>query len=95
MAEFTWRGVPIKDAQGNTAAVQPMRAIQANDGLWYSGILGHDAEGNAFTYNQVPNDYSPVPLDVLCFLNTLPRLPDTEYRILEDCTIVADYIIMA
>lgn len=54
--------MPIKDSAGSVVAVQPIRGIVASNGLWYSGVLAHDAEGNAFTYNQVPNDYSPEPI---------------------------------
>lgn len=59
---FTWRGIPVKDEQGNTVAVIPVRGIVAPDGKTYPGVLDQDADGNAFTWNQVPNDYSPTPI---------------------------------
>lgn len=96
MAEqFVWRGLPIKNEQGDIVAVRPVRGIEAEDGLTYPGVLSHDAEGNAFTYRQVPSAYSPTPIEVLFFLNTPPRLPNTKYVILADGIIRADDIIMA
>lgn len=64
MAErFTWRGLPVRDAQGNVVAVQPVRNIVAPNGIHYRGVLSHDADGQAFTYNQVPNDWRPEPIE--------------------------------
>lgn len=52
---FSWKGIPIRDAQNNVLYVKPVRGIVAPNGITYPGVLDHDAEGSAFTYNQVPN----------------------------------------
>lgn len=54
MPKFVFRsGVPVLDASGNVLYVQPVRAIQHVDGIWYPGI--YNPKG--YVYNKVPNDY--------------------------------------
>lgn len=59
--DFVYRGLPVEQA-GVVVAVQPIHGIVALDGLTYPGVLSYDADGNAFTYNQVPSDYNPAPI---------------------------------
>ena len=94
-AEFTYKGIPIRDESGNIIAVHPVKGIEADNGKTYSGVLSIDGSGNSFTYNKVPNDYLPTPIETLFFLNTPPRLPDTRYVILSNGVIEPDKIIMA
>lgn len=62
MPKFTYKGLPIKE-NGITIAVQPVRSIQdPTSGVFHRGVLGQDSEWNLFAYNQVPSDYSPMPI---------------------------------
>jgi len=54
MTEFVYKGIPIYK-NGIVVAVQPVRAIQADDGNYYSGVLDIDIRGNEYVYNKYPN----------------------------------------
>lgn len=53
MPDFVYRkGYPVKDSSGNVLYVQPVRAIQADNGIWYPGVYNPDG----YVYNKVPED---------------------------------------
>lgn len=92
---YVFDGVPVYE-NGKLKYVQPIRAVQANDGKWYHGELGEDEDGRKFTYNRIPDTSDPPePWQTLFFISPLPRQSRTHYRVTADGVIEASNLIMA